>query len=307
MSGWMALLLGITLLLGGIMTLRNGLEVAFGQKMRPFLLAAAGTPYRGLLAGIFAAALLQSSTAVSLIVIGLVSASCLSFRNALGLILGANIGTCATVQILTLSLPVEYIVPAAVLCLALTFFQPIRYYAVAATGLLALFAALALLETGFTTLISGSAIQALFAASRTMPFYALAAGIGVTFLFQSSSAATAILMTLADEGLVNLTTAAYIVYGNNIGSCLSSLAVSIVTPPAARQVAAAHILLNIIGVVIFWPLTNCLVLFAHWVTTDFAAGVAFLHTLFNVLSSILVLPFIHRFAQLIEWIVPGKR
>ena len=307
MSGWLALLIGITLLLGGIMALRNGLERVFGHKMRPFLLAAAGTPYRGLLAGLFTAAVLQSSTAVSLIAIGLVSASCLTFRQALGLILGANIGTCSTVQIMTFSLPAEYIIPGAAVALILTFFRPIRYYAMAVAGLLALFTALSLLGTGVKALLSESSLHALLLSANTEPLYALAAGIGVTFLFQSSSAATAILMTLAEEGLVHLTTAAYIVYGNNIGSCLSSLAVSIVTPPAARQVAVAHIFLNIIGVVIFWPMTNLLVHFTHWVTADFAAGVAFLHTLFNVLSSLLVLPFIHRFAQLIEWIVPGKR
>lgn len=306
MAGLIQVLLGIILLLGGIFAIRHGLKRLLWSKLEPLLRTATKTPLRGLLVGTMAAALFQSSTAVSLITIGFVSADYISFRNALGLILGANIGTCSTVQLMTFTLPSALLFPALAVCLVLAIFRPVRYVAVTLAGFLSIFTGLVLLADGISSLSDISFFHSILATAKANPLYAIIAGVLSTFLFQSSSTATAILMTLVDEGLVDLMTAAYIVYGNNIGSCLSSVVVSTVAPLAAKRVAAAHITLNLLGVAVFFPFTSVLTNAASQLTPDFAVQVALVHTLFNILSSIMVLPVIRQFAYLIESIVPEK-
>lgn len=307
MTGLIQALLGISLLLAGIFGIRYGLKRLLWSKLDPVLRTATKTPLRGLWVGAIAAALFQSSTAVSLITIGFVSADYISFRNALGLILGANIGTCSTVQLMTFTVPSGLLLPTLAVCLVLAVFRPIRPAAITLAGFVGIFTGLALLSGGLSSLSDLSFFHSIVATARANPLYAIFAGVLSTFLFQSSSASTAILMTLADEGLVDLVTAAYIVYGNNIGSCLSSVVVSTVAPLAAKRVACAHIMLNILGVAVFLPFTGALTRMAGAFTPDFAAQVALLHTVFNILSSLMVMPVVRQFAYLVECIVPGKK
>ena len=306
MIGLFLVLIGISLLLGGIFTIRYGLKHLLWNKLQLLLRNATNTPLRGLLLGIIAAALFQSSTAVSLITIGLVSAEYLSFRNALGIILGANIGTCSTVQLMTLSLPLEYLVPLFGISLAFSLVRATRYFALTLTGFIGIFTGLALLSTGLGILSDTRLFNETISLAKTSSLHAMSAGILATFLFQSSSASTGVLMALAEEGMVNLTTAAYIVYGNNIGSCLSSVLISTVAPIGAKRVAVSHILLNVLGVLLFWPVTDIFTNILMCFTTDFPHQIALLHTLFNVLSSLLILPFIKQFASLVEQLVPSS-
>jgi phosphate:Na+ symporter len=112
-------------------------------------------------------------------------------------------------------------------------------------------------------------------------------------------------MVLAQEEVIDLTAAVYGVYGNNIGSCLSSVLVGATAPLAAKRVAMSHILLNVAGVMIFFPFSAGLAKIATWLTGDFAGQVAMVHTVFNIASSLAVLPVIRRFALLIAFLVPG--
>jgi len=307
MAGIITIITGVGLLLSGIFTIRYGLKHLLWKKLQLLLRTATNTPLRGIIVGIVAAALFQSSTAVSLITIGLVSAEYLSFRNALGIILGANIGTCSTVQLLTLSLPVEFLIPLLVLCLLLSIPKLTRYIGLTLTGLFSMFTGLSLLTMGLGSLPDMEMLLYVISLAETNAFHGIIAGILTTFLCQSSSAATAILMALADEDLINITTAAYIVYGNNIGSCLSSVVVSTVAPPAAKRVALSHVLLNILGVLLFLPVTNAMTALTLWFASDFASQIAIFHTLFNIISSLLVLPFLRQFSRLIEILVPSKK
>ncbi|MBP2634736.1 MAG: Na+/Picotransporter [Firmicutes bacterium] len=142
-----------------------------------------------------------------------------------------------------------------------------------------------------------------FIAAQKNPFLAIAGGIVTTLVFQSSSAATGVLIVMAEEGLLDAVTAAYVVYGNNIGSCISSVIVGAAAPLAAKQVAVAHILLNILGVLVFLPVTGVLTQAAAYFATDFAGQIAYIHTLFNVLSSLLVMPFVRQYANLVTFFV----
>ena len=117
------------------------------------------------------------------------------------------------------------------------------------------------------------------------PMYGIAGGIIITLLFQSSSAATGVLIVLAEKGLIDMTTAAFVVYGNNIGSCISSVIVGATSPLAAKRVAIAHIMLNILGVLIFLPITKLLTLCTAYIAPDFPGQIALMHTIFNIMSS----------------------
>lgn len=303
----LSVVLGIGMLLGGIFGMRLGLKYLLWRRMQHVLQELTITPWRGMIFGTLAAAVMQSSTALSLITIGLVSAEYLSFYQALGIILGANIGTCSTVQLMSLSIPEQYFIPLFfLLVLVMLGSNRLRHIAMAAAGLLSMFIGLGILSDALGNLSElDTVIQYLMAAKKN-PLYGILGGIIITVLFQSSSAATGILMVLASEGIVDLTTAAYVVYGNNIGSCLSSAVVGATAPLAAKRVAVSHIMLNILGVAVALPLTSLLTTAAIWITADFAGQVALVHTIFNIISSLAVLPIVKQYAQLIILLVPGK-
>ncbi len=302
------MLLAISLLLGGILAMRIGLKNILMNRLQQILHQLTVTPWRGMIIGALSAALLQSSTAVSLITIGLVSADYLSFYQSLGIILGANIGTCSTVQLMTLSLPDKYFLPSFLISILIMCCIPrFRNPAMAVAGLLSMFIGISLLSSVLQSLSQLDTVIEYLVAAKQNSLYGLLGGIIITLLFQSSSAATGILMILAEEGIIDLTTAAYVVYGNNIGSCLSSVVISAAAPLAAKRVALSHIALNLLGVVIFWPLTNLFTILVTYLTADFAGQVALLHTLFNILSSLAILPIVRHYARFIMFLMPEKK
>jgi phosphate:Na+ symporter len=301
-------LIGTTLLLGGIFFMRLGLQKILWTRLQRFLSQLTNTPWRGLLVGIIAAAIMQSSTAVSLLTIGLVHAEYLSFYQGLGIILGANIGTCSTVQLMAISIPERIIMPLFAITLLLTITNKrFRYLGMAISGLLSMFIGMSILSEALSTISDFTTVIDYLLFAKENPFYGIIGGIIITLLFQSSSAATGVLMVLASDGIIDLTTATYVVYGNNIGSCLSSLIVGATASLAAKRLAAAHILLNILGVIIFLPLTNILAKIATYLTADFAGQVAIVHTLFNIISSLAVLPIINQYANLVMLLIPKRR
>lgn len=301
-------LIGTTLLLGGIFFMRLGLQKLLWTKLQHFLSKLTNRPWRGLLVGIIAAAIMQSSTAVSLLTIGLVHAEYLSFYQGLGIILGANIGTCSTVQLMAISIPDEVVIPLFAVTLLITIaIKKFRNLGMAISGLLSMFMGMSILAEALSNISGFTAVIEYLLSAKENPFFGILGGIIITLLFQSSSAATGVLMILASDGIIDLTTATYVVYGNNIGSCLSSLLVGITASLAAKRLAVAHILLNLLGVIVFFPLTSTLSKIATYLTADFAGQVAIVHTLFNIISSLAVLPMIHQFANLVMLLIPKRR
>lgn len=298
---------GMLLLLCGIHFMRHGLQHILGNKLHQTLIRITVTPWRGLLVGIFSSALMQSSTAVSLITIGLVSSGYLSFHQSLGIILGANIGTCSTVQLMTLSLPDQYLLPLLLFFLALLLVKKLRYLALAISSFLCIFIGINLISSSLSYISELNTALEYIAAGKTNPVYGITGGILITLLLQSSSAATALLMVFANEGMIDLTTAIYVVYGNNIGSCLSSLIIGLASPLAGKRVAAAHIILNIVGALMFLPFTKLFAYFMLQVSPEITGQIALAHTTFNIVSSLIVIPFAKQFAKLIILLVPERR
>lgn len=302
-------LLGIVFLLGGIFFMRLGLQKLLLHKFKLLLGQLTKSPWRSVLFGTFAAAMMQSSTAVSLLTIGFVSADYLSFYQGLGIILGANIGTCSTVQLMAISLPTDIFLPLLLITLLLTFtIKKFHYIGMAISGLLSMFLGITVLSDALGSLSEYTTFVDYLVAAKENPFYGIFGGIIMTLLFQSSSAATGVIMALANDGMIDLTTATFVVYGNNIGSCLSSIIIGVAGTLAAKRLAMAHVLLNVLGVILFLPLTELLTTMATYLTADFAGQVAIVHTLFNIISSLAVLPIIRYYANLIIFLVPnGKK
>ena len=300
--------IGIAMLLGGIFYMRLGLQKLLLHKFKHLLGQLTERPWRAVLFGTFAAGMMQSSTAVSLLTIGLVSADYLSFYQGLGIILGANIGTCSTVQLMAISIPSNVFLPLLLFTAGIILFvKKLRYIFMAISGLLSMFLGITILSDALGSLSEITTVIDYLAAAKENSLYGILVGVIVTLLFQSSSAATGVIMVLASDGLIDLTTASYVVYGNNIGSCLSSIIVGAAGTLAAKRVAVAHVVLNILGVVFFLPLTGVLIRTATYITADFAGQVAVIHTLFNIISSLAILPIIRQYANLIIFLVPAKR
>ena len=300
--------LGIIFLLGGIFFMRLGLEKLLLHKLKLLLGQLTKKPWRSLLLGTCAAAMMQSSTAVSLLTIGLVSADYLSFYQGLGIILGANIGTCSTVQLMAIDLPTDIFLPLLVLSLLITISsKKFRYIGMTTSGLFSMFLGLTVLSDALGTLTEFTTFIDYIVAAKENSLYGILGGIIMTLLFQSSSAATGIIMVLANDQMIDLTTASFIVYGNNIGSCLSSVIVGFAGVIAAKRLALAHVLLNLFGVLLFLPFTEWLTITATYLTADFAGQVAIIHTLFNIISSLIVLPIIRQYANLIIFLLPSDK
>ncbi|CUH96214.1 hypothetical protein P22_2303 [Propionispora sp. 2/2-37] len=302
------LIVGISLLLSGIFLMRFSLQHLFWHRVQQILHKMTITPWRGMVLGTIASALMQSSSALTLITIGLVSANYLSFYQALGIILGANIGTCSTVQLMTLTLPENHTLPALVLtALLMILVKKLRYPCMFAIGMLSLFIGLNHLSNALNRLTEHTLLMQCLAITQQNPGYGILAGILITILFQSSSAATGIVMALAADGFLSLDSAAYIIYGNNIGSCFSSLLLGAASPLAGRRVAAAHLLLNLLGVVVALPFTSTLTLLTRLFSDNFSVQIAYIHTLFNLISSLFVLPFTRQYARLIIFLLPDRK
>lgn len=302
-------LLGIAVMILGLTLMRVSLSHVFCHRLQDRLATLTTSPYRGFLVGLVGAMLLQGSTAVTLLSIALVSSRVLTFPHSIAILLGANVGTCSTVPLL-LAMPTStlsdfqlyFCIPLALGLLI----RRIRPLIGALGGLVLMVEGFSLLRTASASLVEVGDLLALLQAPDSSSFIGIVVGIILTFVLQSASSATLLLTTLAEHQILSLHTICYIIYGNNIGSCLSSVLASIAASHEARMTALANLILNIGGVLLFLPLTTPFLA----VTTAFADTTAdclvILHTVFNAVSALLLLPFTGQYAAFIHRIYPFK-
>lgn len=289
------------LLLGGMKTMRYGLQTFAGSKFQKILNQMTLTPWRGLWSGTVASALLQSSTALTVMAVSFVDAGLMPFENSLGLILGSNIGTTVTTQLMAFSwgkLPLYILLVGALGFLFLSGGR--RYLALALSGLGLIFLSLALLQSALTPLSAHPYVQTFLHQLGDHHFRGILAGALMAALLHSSSATTGIVMLLAGNGWITLPTALAFVFGANIGTCLTAVLASLVSRPAAQRVALFHVLLNLFGVLLFYPFLNVLAHGLAGLGGDLARQTANAHTLFNLLSSLLAFPLLPWAARLLN-------
>jgi phosphate:Na+ symporter len=308
MYSFLLLTIGMTCFLVGMWTMRTGLENLAIGRLPLILKRFVKTPTRGMITGIIVTMLLQSSAAVMLITIGLVAAKQLTFADSIGVILGSNVGTSVTVQLLALQLD-QLIIPAILLgvLLSIVLRDSKRYIGLAVFGFGVMLFALEVMTYALTPLGESHWFRHILTLSSQSPFFGVLAGTLLTSLIQSSTATTTLTIALAADGLIDLPGAIAIVLGNNIGSCITSVIASIGNSLPAKQVAAAHVFLNVAGVIVFLPLIIPFATFVRWFSDSLPMQVATAHTLFNVISSLAVWPISKPFATCIERLIPEKR
>lgn len=295
---WLAVSL-FTFFLG--LRLTGNLSLAAPARLERLLLRATATPTRALLVGLVVTALVHSSSAVTLATVALVSAGLLPLQNALGVVLGSNVGTCTTVQFLAFDFT-RFAFPLAGMGAAAAAVLRGRWrrLALGLTGFGLLLSALALLSRALTPLAALPFFSRLLTHWTDTAPRAFLAGVLATGLIQSSTIFTAAVMTLADQGFFALPQAIALVLGGNVGTCADTLVAAICGNHAGRRVALAHLALNLGGAVLFFP---CLGPFATLVSLTGlspARQVANAHLLFNLITALIALPFVRPLARRLE-------
>lgn len=285
------LVLGLCLLLWGMQVLRQGLQSFAGLRLHQVLRWMTATPWRGFWSGSISTAVLQSSTALTVMAVSFVNAGLLPFENALALIIGSNVGTTLTTQLL--AFPLDHITPYIMIFGALGYlFMPNqgRFLFLSIFGLGILFFSLSLLQAGMAPLADLPVIQHFLQQLGDNHLQGVIAGTVLSALLHSSSATTGIVMLLTQDGWITLPTALAFVFGANIGTCFTAVLAALASSRAAQRVALFHVLLNVFGVLLFLPFVGPLAEGLAYMGGSLSRQVANAHTLFNLLSSLLAFP-----------------
>jgi len=299
---------GMALLLYGMQHTGDGLQRVAGARLRQVLTHLTANRLVALLTGAGATALIQSSTATTIMVIGFVQAGLLSLYQAMGIILGADIGTTFTVQLLAFHI-YDYALLLVGIGFTLTFLAKRRLlrdlgHAVLGFGLI--FLGLKLMIEGMEPLKDNAILsQALLAFAET-PILGVAASAAFAALVASSAATIGLVIALAAHGLLTLPGALPLVLGANIGTCVTALTASLGSTTEARRVAVAHVSFKLLGVAIALPFLDPFVRLVASTAADPARQIANAHTLFNVGISLVFLPFQPLAARLIVAAVPDR-
>ncbi|GEL76369.1 Na/Pi symporter [Tenuibacillus multivorans] len=293
-------ILTLGLFLFGMFLVRTGLFNLSADRLKNWLAVLTDSPWKGLLLGIVVTAILQSSSAVSIIVIGLVAGQMLTFSQAIGIILGANIGTTITAEIITLEIN-ALIIPIAIIggILFLINRKAIRNSGMALLGLSAVFGAMWGFKTLAAPLREMEKVHELFLSLDSNLFLAVIFGAVMTAIIQSSTATTGIMMGFIAAGSLQLDTAVAVVLGANIGTCVDAWLASIGGGREARLTAWSHFWLNVLGVIVFFPLIGVLSEIGTHLADRPDIQLAHISVIFNVLSSLIALPFVNQFSKLI--------
>ena len=289
---------GLGLFLFSIKYMGDGLQMSAGERLRYILDKYTTSPFLGVLVGIFVTALIQSSSGTSVITIGLVVAGLLTLRQAIGIIMGANIGTTITSFIIGLDIS-EYSLPILFLGAFCLFFiknQKINNFGRIAFGFGGVFYALTLMSNSMYPLRFLPEFKDLMIQLSKNPILGIGIGTVLTMLVQASSATISILQSIYNDGLVTLQAALPVLFGDNIGTTITAVIAVIGSTTTAKRLAAAHVTFNVVGTVIF---TILLVPFTMYVSTmerilgmNPKTVIAFAHGSFNTLTTVLMFPFI---------------
>lgn len=294
---------GLAIFLFGMQVMRIGLEKLAGERLQKWLYQFTQTPFISFLTGLLATLFLQSSSAVTVLAIGFVNTGVMRFPQCIGLILGTNVGTCITTELLVF--PIEkytlILLIAGVVSWLLPWDKP-RFTGLAFAGLGCIFLGMQTMES-----IAGSfhriGIIDMLSAYDSIE-WGIVSGTLLTAVIQSSSAAVALMMGLYNAHAIPLTFGLAAVLGSNVGTCLTAWIASIGGSRSGKQIAMAHLLINVAGLIAFYPLVPFL---SEWITTlelSRYAQIAHFQTGFNLVSALVLLPFCGAIARFVYFLLP---
>ncbi|MDD3335606.1 MAG: Na/Pi cotransporter family protein [Eubacteriales bacterium] len=305
----LSLLGGLGLFLFGIKTMGEGLELAAGNKMKRLLEILTRNKLLAVLVGALITGVIQSSSATTVMVVGFVNAGLLQLSQAVGVIMGANIGTTVTSLMLSVKLNFGVLFTAVgAICQLAGNRSSFKLMGQITMGLGMLFVGMDTMTSAMEPMQSwqGFSDMILFASN---PFVGVLVGALITALLQSSSASVGILQALAASGAISLQASMFILFGQNIGTCVTALLASVGANHTARRAAIVHLLFNVIGTAIFIVIA-LLLPFAEWVQAlagdNLRLQIAFAHIIFNIVTTTLLLPLAGLLEKLACLVVRGE-
>ena len=303
---------GLGLFLYSIKTMGDGLQQAAGDRLRFYIDKYTSNPFLGVLVGIVVTALIQSSTGVTVITVGLVSASLLTLRQAIGIIMGANIGTTVTSFIIGFKLG-EYALPLIFLGTMFLFFTKNRTannIGRILFGVGGIFYALNLISAGMSPLKDLPQFKEYMVTLGQNPILGVVAGAVITVLIQASSATIGILQGLYAGNFLDLKGSLPVLFGDNIGTTLTVILAAAGANVSAKRVAATHVTFNVLGtilcLILLGPFTSMIEYFQALLHLSPEMTIAFSHGAFNVSNTIVQFPFIGALAYFVTKLIPGE-
>ena len=309
-ESFFSLLGGLALFLYGMQMMSTNLEAAAGSRMKQILERLTANRFLGVLVGAGITAIIQSSSATTVMVVGFVNSQIMTLKQAVWIIMGANIGTTITGQLIALD--IGAIAPLiAFVGVALILFvkkKKVQFAGGIVAGLGILFLGMGMMSAAMIPLRNSEGFVRLMT-KFSNPLLGILAGAGFTAIIQSSSASVGILQALAVSGLIGIDSAVFVLFGQNIGTCITAVLASIGANRDAKRTTLIHLMFNIIGTTVF-TIVCIMIPFTSWVAaftpSNPAAQIANVHTLFNLVTTLLLLPFGSQLARLSEKLLPDR-
>ena len=309
---------GLGMFLYGMNIMADGLQKAAGGKMKRMLGYITNNRFLGVLLGALITAIIQSSSATTVMVVGFVNAGILTLNQAVGVIMGANIGTTITAWLVSMSewgevMKPEFFAPVLIgigaFMLLFAKKERKREIGTILVGFGVLFIGLSFMSGAIKPYRDAPVFSTVFATLGSNPIFGILAGAVITGIIQSSSASVGILQTLAMNGVVTWSAAVYITLGQNIGTCVTALLASMGAHKTAKRAAVIHLMFNVIGAILF-AVVMCVVFFLNPVwggSTISSTQISIFHTVFNVVNTILLFPFAGKLVALSGKLVREKK
>lgn len=302
---------GLALFLYGMQMMSDGLEEAAGNRMKKILEKLTANRFLGVLVGAGITAVIQSSSATTVMVVGFVNSGMMTLRQAVWIIMGANIGTTITGQLVALDVGAFAPILAFLGVAMIVFFKAPKLHHVGKilAGFGVLFIGMDMMGSSMEPLRDSEAFISIMTKFNN-PFLGILAGAVFTAIIQSSSASVGILQTLANTGAISFASSVFVLFGMNIGTCITAVLAAIGAGRSAKRTTIIHLSFNIIGTVVFTTL--CILLpVTEWVSLISpdvpAAQIANMHTIFNITTTLLLLPFGNYLAKFSEKILPEPK
>jgi len=320
MTMGMGLFGGLALFLFGMEQMADALKAVAGERMKDILGRLTTNRFMGALTGAFVTAVINSSSVTTVLLVGFISAGLMSLAQSVGVIMGANIGSTVTAQLIAFK-----VTEAALLMIGVGFVmlfvskrERIRQYGGMLMGLGLVFFGMGVMSDAMSPLRTYEPFLELMEEMEN-PFVGILVAALFTGLIQSSAATTGIVIVMASQGLVNLPTGIALAFGANIGTCATAALAAIGKPREAVRAAVVHVLFNVAGVLVWVGFIDQLAEFVRWMSPQYPElsgterlaaevprQVANAHTMFNVANTFLFIWFTSQFARVAEWLVPDK-
>jgi phosphate:Na+ symporter len=316
----MGLFGGLALFLYGMEQMSDALKAVAGERMKDILAKLTTNRFMGAVTGAFVTAVIQSSSVTTVLVVGFITAGLMSLAQSIGVIMGANIGTTITAQIVAFK-----VTKAALLMIGMGFTmlfasknERTKQYGAMIMGLGMIFFGMSVMSDAMKPLRSYQPFLDLMATMEN-PVIGILVAAAFTGLIQSSSATTGIVIVMASQGFITLPTGIALAFGANIGTCVTALLAAIGKPREAVRAALVHVFFNVAGVLVWVAFIDQLAAFVQWfspahpelsgterLAAEAPRQIANAHTIFNVANTLIFIWFTGQLARLVEWLVPDR-